>query len=133
MRHWNKLILWVCAVTCLATPNFSKASGQNKQTWTVQKVLQELDEQARDFHSLSADVERTKVTVVVNDRSTEDGTILVHGDKMRRAIALDRQMPCETTRRRAGAAQRSVAAAAEFGIGLFAVPGVRSGSGCFGG
>ena len=27
-------------------------------------------------------MERTKVTVVVNDRSTETGTILVHDDKM---------------------------------------------------
>jgi len=48
----------------------------------VQNVLRQLDEQARDFRSLSADVERTKVTVVVNDRSTENGTILVRGDKM---------------------------------------------------
>ena len=30
----------------------------------------------------SADVERTKVTVVVNDRSTETGTMLAHDDKM---------------------------------------------------
>ena len=48
----------------------------------MQNVLRQLDEQARDFRSLSADVERTKVTVVVNDRSTENGTILVRGDKM---------------------------------------------------
>ena len=48
----------------------------------MQNVLRQLDEQARDFRSLSADVDRTKVTVVVNDRSTEDGTILVRGDKM---------------------------------------------------
>jgi len=48
----------------------------------VQNVLRQLDGQARDFRSLSADVERTKVTVVVNDRSTENGTILVRGDKM---------------------------------------------------
>lgn len=48
----------------------------------MQNVLRQLDGQARDFRSLSADVERTKVTVVVNDRSTENGTILVRGDKM---------------------------------------------------
>jgi outer membrane lipoprotein-sorting protein len=41
-----------------------------------------LDQAAKGFHSLSADVERTKVTVVVNDRSTGNGTILVRGDKM---------------------------------------------------
>ncbi len=48
----------------------------------MESVLKELDGVAKNFHSLSADVERTKVTVVVNDHSTESGTILVRGDKM---------------------------------------------------
>jgi outer membrane lipoprotein-sorting protein len=55
--------------------------GQNR-SWTVNSVLHQMDESAKNFHSLSADVERTKVTVVVNDKSTETGTILVHADKM---------------------------------------------------
>jgi len=43
-----------------------------------------MDAQAADFHSLTADLERTKVTVVVNDKSTESGRILVRrDDKMR--------------------------------------------------
>ena len=41
-----------------------------------------MDAEARDFHSLSADIERTKVTVVVNDHSIESGSIQVRGDKM---------------------------------------------------
>ena len=41
-----------------------------------------MDAEARDFHSLSADIERTKVTVVVNDHSTETGSIKVRSDKM---------------------------------------------------
>jgi outer membrane lipoprotein-sorting protein len=41
-----------------------------------------MDSSAKGFRSLSADVERTKVTVVVNDKSTETGTIRVRGDKM---------------------------------------------------
>ena len=48
----------------------------------LQTVLAHLDDEAKNFHSLSADLERTKVTVVVNDRSTEGGHIDVHGDKM---------------------------------------------------
>jgi outer membrane lipoprotein-sorting protein len=48
----------------------------------LEAVLAHLDEEAKDFHSLSADMERTKVTVVVNDRSTESGTIQLRGDKM---------------------------------------------------
>ena len=59
-----------------------EAPAQNHGPSTVEGVLRQLDRSAKDFHSLSADVERTKVTVVVNDHSTEDGTILVRGDKM---------------------------------------------------
>ena len=49
---------------------------------TLDAILKQLDRSAKNFRSLSADVERTKVTVVVNDRSTEAGTLLVHDDKM---------------------------------------------------
>lgn len=56
--------------------------AQNHSPWTLEALLNQLDSQASSFKSLSADVERTKVTVVVNDRSTDNGTILVHGDKM---------------------------------------------------
>lgn len=49
---------------------------------TVEGVLRQLDSAAKGFHSLSADVERTKVTVVVDDKSTESGSMLLRGDKM---------------------------------------------------
>jgi len=56
--------------------------AQGKTTWTLDTVLRQLDMQSKTFRSLSADVERTKVTVVVNDHSTETGSLLVRGDKM---------------------------------------------------
>lgn len=56
--------------------------GQSHGQWTKNAVLKQVDEEAKGFHSLSADIERTKVTVVVNDRSTETGNLFVHGDKM---------------------------------------------------
>lgn len=49
---------------------------------SLDAILQRLDEQARSFRSVSAKVERTKVTVVVNDRSTDTGAIFIRGDKM---------------------------------------------------
>jgi outer membrane lipoprotein-sorting protein len=58
------------------------ARGQNHGPFTLDDVLSQLDSQAARFKSLSADVERTKVTVVVNDKSTSTGTIQLHGDKM---------------------------------------------------
>lgn len=58
--------------------------AQNHTHWTLENILKQLDVVAKEFRSLTADLERTKVTVVVNDRSTETGQILVrHDDKMR--------------------------------------------------
>lgn len=74
---WGALILVLLAG---AYPRVSKA--QNHGPSTLEGILSQLDNQAGRFQGLSADVERTKVTVVVNDRSTSEGTILLHGDKM---------------------------------------------------
>jgi len=58
------------------------AAAQTRGPLALDSILQKLDEQARSFHSVSAKVERTKVTVVVNDRSTDTGAIFIRGDKM---------------------------------------------------
>jgi len=71
----------VLAVFLISGMVFARA-GQSRPAFSVQSALHQLDSQAKTFHSLSADVERTKVTVVVNDRSTEEGTLRVRGDKM---------------------------------------------------
>ena len=67
------------ALSCICLPT---ASAQNRGPWNMEGVLDQLDIAAKTFRGLSADVERTKVTVVVNDRSTSTGSILVHGEKM---------------------------------------------------
>jgi outer membrane lipoprotein-sorting protein len=60
------------------------ASVSQQSSWTLDNVLKQLDAKAADFQSLTADLERTKVTVVVNDKSTESGQIWVRrDDKMR--------------------------------------------------
>lgn len=56
--------------------------ARSRQGETLESVQRQMDEEAASFRSLSADVQRTKVTVVVNDRSTEEGTIRVRGDRM---------------------------------------------------
>lgn len=52
------------------------------QTWTLEKILKQLDEESKGFRAMSASIEKTKVTVIVNDRSTEMGQITVRRDKM---------------------------------------------------
>ena len=47
-------------------------------------VLRELDREAKELHTVTADIERTTVTAVVNDRSTESGKFFMRTDgKMR--------------------------------------------------
>src|ERR1700741_1652512 len=72
----------LCAAICGIYLQASSAASQGHGTITLDGVLRQLDRADRNFHSLSADVERTKVTVVVNDKSVETGSILVRGDKM---------------------------------------------------
>ena len=75
-----------CCVTVAVTAVFAGArAGVSPQgAVTLENVLKQMDTQAAEFRSLSADLERTKVTVVVNDKSTESGKILVRrDDKMR--------------------------------------------------
>ncbi len=63
---------------------FSITAQGAQAPWTLDAVLKQLDHEAGEFRSLTADVERTKVTVVVNDRSTESGEMQVRRDgKMR--------------------------------------------------
>lgn len=79
---WKRVgVLLLCWLVLAATrPEVGAVQGRGN--WSLAGTLRQLDTEAKNFHSLSADVERTKVTVVVNDRSTETGTILVRGDKM---------------------------------------------------
>jgi outer membrane lipoprotein-sorting protein len=60
------------------------AQGSAQGAWTLADILRQIDRGAQEFQSLTADVERTKVTVVVNDHSTESGQIRMRRDaKMR--------------------------------------------------
>ena len=80
-KHGKVLLaLWLLA--CATPATFAASSRQAHSNWTWSAVREQLDREAKDFHSLSADMERTKVTIVVNDRSTETGDIFVRGDKM---------------------------------------------------
>lgn len=85
------LTLTVAAAGIIAKP-------QPRNGLTLETVLDSLNREAKDFHSLTAEVERTKVTVVVNVKSTDTGTLWIRGDKMR----LDLKTPDPRTILRSG-------------------------------
>jgi outer membrane lipoprotein-sorting protein len=59
-------------------------AAQNSQRWTAEGVLVMMDKSARDFHSLTADIQHIKYTAVVQDTSTETGQIAVRRDEKMR-------------------------------------------------
>ena len=62
----------------------SKSTAQTATKWTIDSVLDMMDKSAKDFRSLTADLENIKYTAVVKDTSTETGQIWVrHDQKMR--------------------------------------------------
>lgn len=79
-----RISAWLCVLVAASFLSPARAAGSQQTSWTLENVLKQMDAQAASFHSLSADLERTKVTVVVNDKSTETGQIFVRSDdKMR--------------------------------------------------
>ncbi len=63
---------------------FRTRAAQASTNWTIEGVLGMMDKSARDFHTLTADIEHMKYTAVVKDTSTETGHIFVRRDaKMR--------------------------------------------------
>lgn len=78
------LRLLVCSGLSLLVPAIFSVSSLSASPLTLDEVLQQLDREQSQFQSLTASIERTKVTVVVNDHSTESGQIEVRRDgKMR--------------------------------------------------
>jgi outer membrane lipoprotein-sorting protein len=79
----RQAIPWILALTIFAIA-LGTATAQTARKWSTDGVLEMMDKSAKDFRSLTADIENQKFTAVVNDTSTETGQIFVrHDQKMR--------------------------------------------------
>ena len=79
----RRLISLILALVAAAIV-ISKSTAQTATKWTIDSVLDMMDKSAKDFRSLTADLENIKYTAVVKDTSTETGQIWVrHDQKMR--------------------------------------------------
>ncbi|MGH7176483.1 MAG: LolA family protein [Tepidisphaeraceae bacterium] len=79
MRGWKP----AAALTALACALFlclGAGAAQTKSNWTLEDVLKQLDHESKNFRSLTANIERTKVTVVVNDKSVDSGRLFLRRD-----------------------------------------------------
>jgi outer membrane lipoprotein-sorting protein len=82
------LLKKLCLLALMATSTavFAVAAGaaQGEKKWTLDGAFAMMDRGAKDFRSLTADIENVKYTAVVKDTSTETGKIYVrHDQKMR--------------------------------------------------
>jgi outer membrane lipoprotein-sorting protein len=71
-------------ILCCAAPGLRALASQTAANWTIEGVLGMMDKSARDFHTLTADIEHIKYTAVVKDTSTETGHIFVRRDEKMR-------------------------------------------------
>jgi outer membrane lipoprotein-sorting protein len=78
----------------------SRAAGGAGQNWTLESVLARMDAAARDFHSLTANIEHIKYTDVVKDTSTESGQLWL--EKKDEKMRIDFAKPDRRTILRAG-------------------------------
>lgn len=73
----------------------SASSGENSADTKLEQVLAGMDAAATRFLSVSADLEYTKVTVIVDDHSTEQGKIFFEKSKGKPRVMLAFQQPAE--------------------------------------
>lgn len=73
---------WINAVCAVALVILTAAlNAKSTQPWTSESVLTMMDRSAKDFHTLTADVQHIKYTDVVKDTSTETGQMWVRRDE----------------------------------------------------
>ena len=80
----EKIALLAILGTSVAAYSPRVGVAQTTQKWNTESVLEMMDRSAKDFHSLTSDIENVKYTAVVQDTSTETGQIFVRHDKKMR-------------------------------------------------
>jgi outer membrane lipoprotein-sorting protein len=76
-------LIYLFLIFILVTAGTTVSRGQSTPP-TTESVLAMMDKSARDFHTLTADIEHIKYTDVVKDTSTETGKLLVRRDEKMR-------------------------------------------------
>jgi outer membrane lipoprotein-sorting protein len=80
----TRFSLFFLFLTLIFADSVTPASPPQEKQWTTDSVLAMMDKSARDFHTLTADIEHIKYTDVVKDTSTEVGKLLVRRDEKMR-------------------------------------------------
>ena len=76
-KEMNRLFGFFAALLLSLGGNCSTALGQDAMTPETRRVLASIDQAGKRLTDLTADIKQTKVTLVVNDTSTETGKLFL--------------------------------------------------------
>ena len=76
-KEMNRLLGFFAALLLCFDGNCSTALGQDAITPETRRVLASIDQAGKRLTDLTADIKQTKVTLVVNDTSTETGKLFL--------------------------------------------------------
>lgn len=82
-KHWGRSVLAGAAFcVCLFATAIPPAwAGRNKEHLDLSQILSRMSDSSKHLKTISADLEYTKVTVLVNDKSTEAGRMFFRNSK----------------------------------------------------
>ena len=77
---WRSLIVWVLPTLMVTVPVLARPRIHKAKT-DLQEILQRMNDSAKHLKTVTADLDYTTVTVLVNDRDTETGQFYLRNPK----------------------------------------------------
>ena len=93
----SRLFVWVSVLTFSVYSIPLTALSQDAMTPETKRVLASMDEAGKKLTDLTADIKQTKVTLVVNDTSTDTGKLFLKRAKNGTRTKLEYQNPVVKT------------------------------------
>lgn len=89
----NCLCGFLAALLLSVSGSSSTALGQETTTPETRRILQHMDQASKQLTDLTADIKQTKVTLVVNDTSTDTGKLFLKRTKSGNRTKLEYEKP----------------------------------------
>jgi len=93
----SRLFVWLSALTFSVYSIASTALCQDAMTPETRRVLARMDQAGKQLTDLTADIKQTKVTLVVNDTSTDTGKLFLKRAKNGTRTKLEYEKPVVKT------------------------------------
>src|SRR5262245_63445813 len=92
-RRLGRLAVLLIGIGSIALP----AQSQDEMTPETRRVLGQMDQVGKQLMDLTADIKQTKVTLIVNDTSTDTGKLFLKRTKSGNRTKLEYEKPVSKT------------------------------------